>query len=175
MNDTDALRYPIGPFQPGSDFTPEERAAFIEEIARFPAELRVAVEGLSEEELDRPYREGGWTVRQVVHHVPDSHLQGYVRFKLAVTEVTPTIKTYGQAEWGDLADARLAPVEISLDLLDALHERWAFFLRSLSEEELQRSYLHPDLGELTLETTLQLYAWHGKHHLAHVGLVADRA
>jgi uncharacterized damage-inducible protein DinB len=174
MNDTDKLRYPIGPFRPRSGFTPEERAAFIEDIAGFPAEFRDAVEDLSEVKLDTPYREGGWTIRQVVHHVPDSHLQGYVRFKLAMTEVVPTIKTYGQAEWGELADARTAPVESSLDILDALHERWAFFLRSLSGEDFQRTYLHPEMGEITLETTLQLYAWHGQHHLGHVRLVATQ-
>jgi hypothetical protein len=142
------------------------------EIAHFPADFRFMVQSLTEHELDTPYREGGWTVRQVVHHVPDSHLQGYVRFKLAMTEEAPAIKTYQQSAWGDLADARTGPVEVSLDLLDALHSRWAHFLRSLGEADFARTYHHPELGEISLETTLQLYAWHGKHHLGHVGLVA---
>jgi hypothetical protein len=172
MTDLDALRYPNGPFQPRSGFTAEEREGFINDIARAPAEFRVAVEELSEAQLDTPYREGGWTARQVAHHVPDSHLQGYVRFKLAMTEDAPTIKTYEQAAWGDTEDSRSAPVDFSLDLLEGLHSRWTFFLRSLSEEDFARTYQHPEMGEVSLETTLQLYAWHGKHHLAHVKLVA---
>jgi hypothetical protein len=173
MSNLDALRFPIGPFRPRSGFTTEERAGFIHEIALFPAEFRAAVEGLSETQLDTPYREGGWTIRQVAHHVPDSHLQGYVRFKLAMTEDAPTIKTYEQAAWGETEDSLSAPVNLSLDLLEALHSRWAFFLRSLSMEDFVRTYLHPEMGEITLETTLQLYAWHGKHHLGHVRLVAE--
>jgi uncharacterized damage-inducible protein DinB len=173
MSDLDALRFPIGPFQPRSGITEEEREGFINDIARFPAEFRAAVEGLSEMQLNSPYREGGWTIRQVVHHVPDSHLQGYVRFKLAMTEDSPSIKTYEQAAWGETEDSRAAPVNLSLDLLDSLHSRWTFFLRSLSKEDLARSYRHPEMGKITLETTVQLYAWHGKHHLGHVKLVAE--
>lgn len=172
MSDLDSLRYPIGPFRPKPGLTAEERAGFIDDIARFPAEFRAAVESLSQEELDTPYREGGWTIRQVAHHVPDSHLQGYVRFKLAMTESNPTIKTYNQVAWGESADARSAQVKPSMDLLESLHDRWVFFLRSLSEEDFDRTYRHPDLGQVSLETTIQLYAWHGKHHLAHVDLVA---
>jgi len=172
MNDLDALRFPIGPFRPQSTSTPQERSGFIDEIAAFPAELRGVVEGLSEVDLDTRYREGGWTVRQVVHHVPDSHLQGYVRFKLAMTEDTPTIRTYQQASWGDTTDSRTGPVVYSLDLIEALHQRWVFFLRSLSDQDFERTYQHPEMGEISLATTVQLYAWHGKHHLAHVQLVA---
>ena len=173
MTDLDPRRFPVGPFQPRTGLTAQEREELMAEIAHFPADLRFLVATLSEEELDTPYREGGWTVRQVVHHIPDSHMQGYVRFKLAMTEDQPTIKTYAQAPWGELADAREAPVEVSLTLLEALHTRLATFLRSLSEDDFQRTYLHPELGELTLEKTLQLYAWHGRHHLGHVKLVAE--
>ena len=173
MSDLDALRFPLGPFQPKPSLTAEERVGFINDLAEFPGNFKAAVEGLSESQLDTPYREGGWTIRQVAHHVPDSHLQGYVRFKLAMTETAPTIKTYDQAGWGRAEDARFAPVAFSLDLLEALHRRWVFFLRSLSPEDYARAYRHPDMGEITLETTLQLYAWHGKHHLGHVKLVGN--
>jgi len=172
MTNLDELRYPIGPFQPRHGLSAEERENLINEIARFPAEFRVAVEGLSEAQLDLPYRQGGWTIRQVAHHVPDSHLQGYTRFKLAATEAVPAIKTYDQAAWAETPDARSAPVGFSLDLLEALHGRWVFFLRSLGEGDFSRTYQHPAMGEISLETTLQLYVWHGKHHLAHVRLVA---
>jgi len=173
MTDLDALRFPIGPFQPRSGFTAGEREGFINEIAGFPADFRAVFEDLSEAQLDTPYREGGWTVRQVAHHVPDSHLQGYVRFKLAMTEKVPTIKTYEQEAWGSTEDSRSAPVSFSLELLEGLHRRWVFFLRSLREEDFSRTYRHPEMGELSLETTLQLYAWHGNHHLAHVRLVSE--
>lgn len=145
----------------------------MEELAHFPADLRFMVESLTEKQLDSRYREEGWTVRQVVHHIADSHMQGYARFKLAMTEVRPTIKTYQQAFWGEMEDARLAPPEISLTLLEGLHLRWVHFLRSLREEAYQRTYVHPEMGEISLDTTLQLYVWHGKHHLGHVRLVAE--
>jgi hypothetical protein len=174
MSDTEALRYPIGPFQPRTGLSAEEREELIGQIAGFPSDLRAVVESLTGKQLDATYRDGGWTIRQVVHHVPDSHLQGYVRFKLAVTEASPTIKTYDQKAWGNTEDCHGAPVEASLSLLEGLHQRWAYFLRSLSEDDFARSYHHPEMGEVTLETTLQLYAWHGRHHLAHVRLVADK-
>lgn len=173
MTQHDSLRYPIGPFRPKPSLAPEEREELIQELAHFPADLRFLVLSLPEEKLDTPYREGGWTVRQVAHHVPDSHLQGYVRFKLAATEDTPTIKTYDEAVWAETEESRTAPVEISLDLLEALHKRWALFLRTLEEEDFRKAYRHPELGEVTLEKTLQLYVWHGKHHLGHVKLVAE--
>lgn len=172
MNHQDALRYPVGPFQPKPSLSPNERDSLIEELAVFPSVFRSWVERLTDIQLDTSYREGGWTIRQVVHHVPDSHMQGYVRFKLAISESTPSIKTYRQGAWGEMADARAAPVAVSLDLLDALHARWVFFIRSLSGENFARTYRHPELGEITLETTLQLYSWHGNHHLGHVRLVA---
>jgi uncharacterized damage-inducible protein DinB len=175
MSDLDSQRFPIGPFSPRPELTEEDRERLIEELSAFPGIFRTAVGGLSDEELETPYREGGWTLRQVVHHVPDSHLQGYVRFKLAMTESVPEIRTYQQAPWGETADARTAPVEYSIEILEALHKRWAFFLRSLSAEDFARTYRHPEMGELTLEKTLQLYVWHGKHHLAHLRLVAPSA
>lgn len=172
MTDHDTLRYPVGPFRPRPALTPEERSDLMDEIENFPALLRSLVKGLTETQLETPYREEGWTVRQVIHHIPDSHMQGYVRFKLAVSETRPAIKTYRQAAWGEMADARVGAVETSLHLLEALHTRWVLFLRSLDEEDFARTYLHPELGEISLETTLQLYAWHGRHHLGHVQLVA---
>ncbi len=175
MSDHDPLRYPVGPFQPLSGLTAGDREALIGEIAHFPADLRFLVEGLPDQALSTRYREGGWTLRQVIHHLPDSHLQGYVRFKLAMTEEAPAIKTYEQAPWGELADARNAPVAWSLDLLEALHRRWVFFLRTLTEADFQRIYLHPELGEMTLEKTLQLYVWHGRHHMGHIRLVTEKA
>jgi len=173
MTDHDPLRFPIGPFSPKPSLTAAERKELMEELAHYPADLRFMVMSLTPKQLETPYREGGWTVRQVVHHMPDSHLQAYVRFKLAMTEDRPTIKTYEQAFWGETEDTRTAPVEISLDLLEALHKRWALFLRSLSEADFQRTYMHPELGEVSLEKTLQLYVWHGKHHLGHIRMVAE--
>jgi uncharacterized damage-inducible protein DinB len=173
MTDPDPRRFPTGPFRPKPSLTSQERDALIEELAHFPADLRFLVSSLPPGALDTPYREGGWTVRQVVHHVPDSHMQGYVRFKLAVTEDTPAIKTYEEAVWAETEESRTAPVESSLDLLEGLHTRWALFLRTLKEEDFQKAYRHPKLGEVTLEKTLQLYVWHGKHHLGHIRLVAE--
>lgn len=174
MADHDPLRFPIGPFAPKASLSSAEREELIEEIAHFPADLRFMVTSLAQDQLETPYREGGWTVRQVVHHLPDSHMQSYARFKYAMTEEIPTVKTYQEADWAETEDARTAPVDISLDLLDALHQRWAFFLRGLTEADWQRSFLHPEVGEINLETTLQLYVWHGRHHLAHIRMVAER-
>jgi len=172
MNDQDPLRYPIGPFQPRSGLTSQDRDVLIAELAEFPARLKSVVHDLSRDKLDTPYRPGGWTVRQVVHHIPDSHLQGYVRFKLAVTETDPLIKTYDQSEWGGTADSVSGPIKPSLDLLDGLHRRWVHFLQTLPGEAFSRTYVHPEMGNVTLDTTLQLYVWHGNHHLGHVRLVA---
>lgn len=173
MTELDTLRFPTGRFQPQKDLTAEDRDELITALAHFPADLRFLVESISEKQLDTPYREGGWTIRQVVHHIPDSHMQGYARFKLALTENNPTIKTYEEASWAELEDARTAPVSVSLDLLEALHARWALLLRGMSPEEFARTIRHPELGEVTLATNLQLYVWHGRHHLGHVRLVAE--
>lgn len=170
----EGLRYPIGRFRARSGLTAAERQAHIEDIAALPENLRAVISGLSPEQLDTPYRPDGWTVRQVVHHVPDSHMNGYVRFKLAVTEIEPTVRTYDEAAWAELADARGEDIESSLLLLDALHRRWTRFLRSLDEGQFQRVLLHPELGRITLDTNLQLYAWHGRHHLAHITRLGER-
>ncbi len=171
MNDP---RYPIGKFQAPPGYDPVVRATFIRQIEEAPARLREAVSGLSEQQLDHPYREGGWTVRQVVHHLPDSHMNSYIRFKLAVTEDGPTIKPYDEAQWAKLHDATTGVVEVSLALLEALHHRWVLFLRSLSEAQLSRTFRHPELGMISLDQNLALYAWHGRHHVAHITALRDR-
>lgn len=166
-------RYPIGKFQ-REPFTADKKKQWIEEIAATPGRLRAAVQGLSSEQLDTPYREGGWTVRQVVHHVPESHMNAYIRFKLALTEDVPTIKPYMEDRWAKLEDVGKTPIEVSLALLDSLHQRWVILLRSLREEEFERKFRHPELGELTLGTNLGLYAWHGRHHVAHITSLRER-
>ena len=162
------LSYPIGKFHYEGTPTDEQKKNFIRDIAQTPANLRSAIEGLSSEQLDTPYRPGGWTVRQAVHHVPDSHLNSYVRFKLALTEDNPTIKPYEQQLWAELPDTKETPIEVSLTLLDSLHDRWVRLLQSFTPEQWKRTYRHPELGPMTLEKTLALYAWHGRHHVAHI-------
>jgi hypothetical protein len=184
------LRYPIGKFHydgssassddqqsdPQSDQQSKERKQkLIDDIARTPANLRAAVKGLSERQLDTPYRPDGWTVRQVAHHVPDSHMNAYIRFKLALTEDDPAIKPYAENLWAQLADTRDTPVEVSLALLDSLHDRWVRLLRSLREEDWKRTFRHPALGSVSLEKNLALYAWHGRHHVAHITSLRERS
>jgi len=161
-------RYPIGKYEMPAKITPELRAAAIQEIAAVPEKMRLAVKGLNDAQLDTPYRDGGWTVRQVVHHVPDSHMNAYVRCRLTLTEAEPTIKPYEESAWAKLEDAEHAPVEVSLRLLEPLHERWVRLLRSVKDEEFARTFRHPDFGVRTLDWMLFLYAWHGKHHTAHI-------
>lgn len=168
------LRYPIGRFHARSGLSIAERQALIEQIAALPAELGAAVSDLARDQLDTPYRTGGWTVRQVVHHVPDSHMNAYVRFKLALTEDEPAIKGYDEAAWAELPEARAANLAISLALLEALHRRWTLVLSSLGDEQFARSFQHPELGRVTLEKNLQLYAWHGRHHVAHITTLRER-
>lgn len=167
-------RYPVGRFQRDVEPTPERRREWIDEIAQTPARFRAAVQGLSQEQLDTPYREGGWTVRQLAHHVPDSHMNAYIRFKLGLTEDNPLIKTYDEALWAELEDTRGTPVETSLALLEVLHTRWVTLLRSLTDEQWARTIQHPEWGDLRLENVLALYAWHGRHHTAHVTRLRDR-
>jgi uncharacterized damage-inducible protein DinB len=169
------LRYPIGKFKYDGAPTSEQQRIFLDQIAETPAKLRSAVSELSETQLDTPYRPGGWTVRQVVHHVPDSHLNSYVRFKLALTENEPTIKPYAEDRWAELADTKTTPIEVSLTLLESLHDRWVRLLRSLTAEEWKRTFRHPELGAMTLEKALALYAWHGRHHVAHVMSLRERS
>jgi len=168
------LRYPIGKFHFDGPPTEEQRKKFIDDIAQAPANLRAAVKGLSDPQLDTPYRPDGWTVRQVVHHVPDSHLNAYVRFKLALTEDEPTIKPYAEALWAQLPDTQATPVDVSLALLDSLHNRWVRLLSSLKPEDWKRSLRHHELGLVSLEKNLALYAWHGRHHVAHVASLRER-
>jgi hypothetical protein len=161
-------RYPVGKYEPPKEVTPALRQQAINEIAETPARLHSAVKGLNDAQLDTPYREGGWTVRQVVHHVPDSHVNSYVRFRLALTEDQPPIKPYNEAAWAELADAKSAPVEVSLALMESLHDRWVRLLRSMTAEQFGRSLMHPEHGVRTLDWMLFLYAWHGRHHVAHI-------
>lgn len=161
-------RYPIGDFQMPAQVTPARRQQAIDELASTPAKLRAAVKGLSEAQLDTPYRDGGWTVRQVVHHLPDSHLNAYVRLKLALTEEKPTIKPYDEDAWSKLADSKSTPIETSLTLLSAVHDRFDRIWRSLRPAQFARVLVHPDHGERTVDWLLFLYEWHGKHHTAHI-------
>ena len=171
---TNDPRYPVGPFRSRTELSPDERRAMIDDIAAAPVRMREAVRGLGVEQLDTPYREGGWTVRQVVHHVPDSHLNAYLRFKWTLTEDEPIIRTYDEKGWAELVDTRETPVEVSLDLLDSLHDRWVRLLRGMDDAQWRRPLRHPDLGELRLPNLLALYAWHGRHHTAHVTALRER-
>jgi DinB family protein len=162
------LRFPIGKFHYQGAPSEEQRDQLIAEIDHTPAAMRAAVQGLSAQQLDTPYREGGWTVRQVVHHLPDSHMNAYVRFKLALTEDAPAIKPYAEDRWAQLADSQSTPIAVSLALLESLHDRWVSLLRALGEDDWKRGFKHPELGLMPLEKNLALYAWHGKHHTAHI-------
>jgi uncharacterized damage-inducible protein DinB len=168
-------RYPIGRFTPDPAPTPEIRSRHVDQIAGLPSRLRQAISGLSPEQLNTPYRPDGWTVRQVVHHVPDSHLNAYIRCKLALTEETPTIKPYDEAAWARLKDSELTPADVSLDLLEAVHARWVTLLRSLRAEDFRRRFIHPEAGgERDLDWLVALYDWHGNHHLAHITSLRER-
>ena len=167
-------RYPIGKFSFEGPLSEEQKAHFLDDIEQTPARLKAAVKGLSEQQLETPYRDGGWTVRQVVHHVPDSHLNSYIRFKLALTEEEPTIRPYFEDRWAELPEAKTAPIELSLSLLEDLHKRWILMLRALKPAEWKRTFRHPEIGLMTLEKNLALYAWHGRHHVAHVTALRER-
>lgn len=174
MNTADP-RYPVGKFERKDTLTPTERKTLIDDIAAAPARMRAAVKGLSEKQLDTPYREGGWTVRQVVHHVPDSHMNAFTRFKLALTEDTPLIKPYDEAKWAELSDVRDTPVETSLTLLDALHDRWVRLLRAMKDADFRRPLKHPEHeGTMTLDSMLSLYGWHSRHHVGHITSLRGR-
>jgi uncharacterized damage-inducible protein DinB len=174
MSDQDP-RYPIGRYRPESDPAPAQRAEWIGAVEALPRQLRAAVAGLSPEQLDTPYRDGGWSVRQVVHHLPDSHLNAYIRFKLALTEESPTIKPYDEAAWAALPDSRVTPPEVSLTMLEALHQRWLDLVRAMSDAEFARTFVHPERpGAMRLDSLLGLYAWHGRHHLAHITGLRER-
>ena len=197
-------RYPIGKFAPPETITAETRKTWINEIAAAPENFRAALDGLNDDQLDTPYREGGWTLRQVAHHVPDSHMNAFIRFKWTLSEDLPTIKAYDEASWATLPDVGNTPIETSLHLLEALHQRWVVLLRNMTGEDYQRAFIHPEFlpenfqmsekastdwlhletasagrGSLPpyiflLEKVLGLYAWHGKHHTAHITALRDR-
>jgi uncharacterized damage-inducible protein DinB len=170
----DDPRYPVGRFTPKPEVTAQDRAQMVAAIRETPAAMRAAVRGLGDAQLDTPYRQGGWTVRQVVHHLPESHMNAYIRFKLALTEHNPTIKPYLENEWAKLPDAK-GPIEPSLMLLDGLHQRWVAVLDTLAAEDYARGLQHPEHGQLTLDHLLQMYAWHGRHHVAHVTSLRSRS
>lgn len=168
------VRYPVGKFKPVDELSYPQREHLIGEIAEAPARLKAAVVGLDDAQLDTTYRDGGWTVRQVVHHIADSHLNAVVRFRLALTETSPKIKPYDQAKWAELLDARTAPVALSLGLLESLHGRWVLLLRSLSAADFSKTIDHPERGKMTLDQNLALYAWHGRHHVGHITALRER-
>jgi len=168
------LQYPVGKFQWEGAITDEQRKQLINQIEQAPAQLRQAVARLTQEQLDTPYRPGGWTVRQVVHHLADSHMNAYIRFRLALTEDEPTIKPYAQERWAALTDARTAPTELSLSLLESLHRRLVLLAQSLRAEDFARTFRHPEMGVVTLDRLLGMYAWHGRHHIAHITSLRDR-
>ncbi len=168
------LQYPVGRYEAPAFISPAQRGAWIEEMANLPRNLKNAVGGLNDSQLDTPYRPGGWTVRQVVHHLPDSHLNSYTRFRLALTEDSPLIKPYEEGKWAELNDARTAPLAPSLSLLEGLHGRFVLLLKSLSEADFARTFRHPELGERRLDWTLGLYAWHSLHHVAHIKNLRNR-
>ena len=168
MTTTTDPRYPVGKFEKPEGYTDASRRAAIDEIAALPANLRKAVTGLTDTQLDTPYREGGWTVRQVVHHLADSHVNAYIRMRFTITEDKPTVKPYDENIWANLPDAKSGPVAHSLSILDGLHARWAALLRSRTAEEFNRAFVHPQYGERTLDWNVALYAWHSRHHAAHI-------
>ncbi|HEV2018003.1 MAG TPA: putative metal-dependent hydrolase [Gemmatimonadaceae bacterium] len=169
------LRYPVGKFDWNAPINEAHYPRFIASIAETPAALRSAVAGLSRDQLETRYRPGGWTVKQVVHHVPDSHMNAYCRFKLALTEDEPTIKPYEEAKWAELPDSERVSIDVSLDLLDSLHQRWVALLRLMDNADFNRGFRHPERdGVLTLSQLLALYAWHGRHHVAHITSLRKR-
>ena len=167
------LRYPVGRFDPAAPVSPDMRDPAIKIVEELPIRMRAAVAALTDAELETPYRPGGWTVRQVVHHVADSHMNGYIRTKLALTEHEPTIKPYDQDAWAPLPDSRL-PIEISLGILDAVHARWTAVWRSLVPAQFERRFYHPEIGLTNLDAQLQGYAWHSRHHVEHIMALRER-
>lgn len=166
---TEKEKFPIGRFKRPEQISQDDIQTWIEEIAALPAQMKAAVANWTDEQFDTPYRDGGWTVRQLIHHVADSHLNSYIRFKWTLTEDSPTIKAYDQEAWAEEIEAKTAPADLSLNLLDALHQRWVLVLRNLSETDLQRYFIHPETGnQVPLAVNVGLYAWHSKHHLGHI-------
>ena len=171
MND---LQYPVGKFELSVFPSQKERKILIKNIAELPGKLKLVVKELSPKLFDKPYREGGWTARQVIHHLPDSHMNAYIRFKLALTEDTPVIRPYSQGEWAKLPDVKSTLIDVSIDLLESIHRRWTDLLNAMSEKDFRKKYIHPESGEVSLGEALAHYEWHGRHHLAHIASVKDR-
>lgn len=171
---SEELRYPIGGFRNPSDTSAEKRVEWISDIRALPGKLAAAADGLTEEQIDTPYREGGWTVRQVIHHVADSHVNAMCRFKLALTEEFPTIKTYVEGAWAELGDTKIDP-GVSLQIIEGVHARLEALLESLSEDDFARKFNHPEVGEMSVAELLALYSWHSKHHTAHITALRERS
>ncbi len=174
MTEQTDLRYPIGHFTAPAASNPGIRAEQIETLRQLPDSLREVTAGLSDAQLDTPYRDGGWTVRQVVHHLADSHANAYIRYRLALTEDWPTVKPYDEAAWAELADSRKLPIDVSMAIIAGMHARWVALLESLSEEDFQKGYNHPEHGKQALSTVLAMYAWHARHHTAHIASLRAR-
>lgn len=170
---SDDLKYPVGKFDSDFEVTNDLRQKFIQTISGLPEKLNEAVKNLSDKQLDTPYRPEGWTVRQVVHHIADSHLNSYCRFKLALTEDAPTIRPYYEDRWAELADSKM-PIDVSMKIIEGVHSRWTTLLNSMSDEDFKRKLNHPESGEWSLEKMLGLYDWHSRHHLAHITTLAER-
>ena len=169
MRDLDTLRYPVGPLpRDGAPLDARTRGEHLAILEQTPATIRELVERLGDAALDTPYRPGGWTVRQVVHHVPDSHMNAYIRMKFAATEDAPAIKAYDETKWAELPEAKSGPADMSVALLDALHRRWVMFLRALTDDDFAKVYVHPELGPVRIDEGVALYAWHCRHHAAHI-------
>ena len=169
------LRYPVGKFSRSATITAAQRGDLIDELSRLPERVTNATRGLSREQLDTPYRDGGWTVRQVVHHLADSHMNAYIRMRLATTETHPAVKTYDEQAWSELADSRTAPIELSIALLDSLHRRWVMWLRLLEGDAFSRTVQHPEWGSINVDNLIELYAWHCRHHVAHITELRKRS
>lgn len=174
MSALEALKFPIGPFDVKQRVETRRLPSLVNEITQAPAQLREAVKRLDDEQLDTPYRPEGWTARQVVHHLADSHMNSIIRMKWALTEDEPMIKPYFEERWAELADSRSAPVEVSLRLLESLHERWAILLNSLSPEQIDCCFRHPEMGKISIRIAIAFYAWHGRHHIAHITSLRER-
>jgi hypothetical protein len=168
------LRFPMGKFDSTQEVNSEMRSGFIQTIEVLPYKFRQAVKGLNNEQIDTPYRPEGWTVRQLVHHIADSHINSFCRFKLGLSEDTPTIKPYDEASWAEMADSKNAPIDLSLNMIDGVHARWALLLKSMSDADFDRNINHPERGSMSLNSMLSLYDWHSKHHTAHVTKLRER-
>lgn len=168
------LRYPIGEFNSTQEINPEMRGKFIQTIENLPARLREEVKDLDETQLDTPYRQDGWTVRQLIHHVADSHINSFCRFKLGLSEDAPTIKPYDEASWAEMADSKNAQIDLSLFMIDGVHARWTMLLKSMSDADFKREINHPERGGMSLNSLLALYDWHSRHHTAHIAKLRER-